>query len=222
MKKRLSQFQRIADFAVVQPDGRYYVFGRGLHDAVVVLGTHHVKCRDAKFLKLNSAVKSLNDQGRNELLSSVRRFSRLDAGDQLSTFSILSDDQRAIRDAIAETSASHVQFEFDGVTAKAYVFHVASLDGEVLWRSTFTARAVGIDLSNAGGLTSSFVMKSQTFMKLPNEPYSVSLYEDYAVFASSRDATLLYLRDQDIRRPYTNVFSDRLGTSITFLFHSMS
>lgn len=222
MKKRLAQFQRLSDYILIEPDGRYYMFGQGIHDAAVIVGTHHTKISCSRVIKIAPTGKPLNEQRKKELLGRVRNFESLDAGELHASFSILSDDQKSIREAIAEASASHIEFECREASVKAFLFDVASQDAEVLWRSSFISRADGIELHNAHGVPSSFVMKAQTFLKMPNEAYSVSLFHDYAVFSSSKDGTLIYLRDQDIRRPYANFFSDRLEKPITFLFHSRS
>lgn len=222
MKKRLGQFQRLSDYVLIQPDGRYYVFGQGVHDAAVIVGTHHTKNSRSQVLKISAAAKPLNEQRKKELLRYSSEFGSLDAGDLLGSFSVLSNDQKSLRDAIIETKTSHIEFECDGTSAKAFLFDVASQDAEVLWRSSFVSKGYGIELHNAHGVPASFVMKAQTFLRLPNEAYSVSLFQDYAVFSLSKDGTLVYLRDQDIRRPYTTFVSDRLGTPITFLFHSRS
>jgi hypothetical protein len=222
MKKRLAQFQRLSDYVLIEPDGRYYVFGQGVHDAAVIVGTHHTKSSRSQVLKISPTAKPSNEQRKKKLLWCAREFGSLDAGDLLGSFSILSNDQKSVRDAIKETKASHIEFECDRTSAKAFLFDVASQDAEVLWRSSFVSKGDGIELHNVHGVSASFVMKAQTFLRLPNEAYSVSVFQDYAVLSSSKDGTLVYLRDQDVRRPYTTFVSDRLLCPITFLFHPKS
>ena len=119
--------------------------------------------------------------------------------------------------------ASHIEFSCDDEGARAFLFDVASLNGSVLWRSTFVSGATAVDLHNARSTAAgSFSMKCSTFLKMPADAYSVSLYNDYAIFSSPRSDTNIYVRDQEIRRPFCNTFSDRLLSPITFLFHSKS
>lgn len=222
MKRRLAQFQRLSDCAVIEPGGVYHVFGQGIHDAVVVVGTHREKLKKSKVLRLDPKGGRLNEAKKKSLISKVERFEFLDAGELVASFSLLSQKQTELREAISAADPTHVEFIVANGIAKAFVFDVRAQDGDVLWKSAFAASSEGIELNNCLGKAVSFVMKADTFLRLPKEAYAISLYEDYAIFSASSDGTQIYIRDQDIRRPYTMFFSDRLQTTTFFLFHPKS
>jgi hypothetical protein len=222
MKKRLAQYQRLADYAVIGPGGVYHIFGHGIHDAVVIVGTHREKLKKVQVLLLDAKKVRPNEAKRKSLLSDVKRFEFLDAGELIASFSLLSQKQSELREAISATDSTHIEFNIENCVAKAFVFDVRAQDGNVLWKSSFTAISQGLELNNCFGKSSSFVMKSDTFLRLPKEAYAVSLYEDYAIFSASTDGTQIYIHDQNIRKPYTVFVSDRLETTTTFLFHPKS
>lgn len=222
MKKRLVQFQRLAKYAVIEPSGVYHIFGQGIHDAVIVVGTHREKLSKPKVLLLDAKAVRPNEAKRSNLISDVKRFSCLNAGELVASFSLLSQEYSELRDAISAVDGTHVEFNVENDVAKAFVFDVRARDGNVLWKSAYAISAVGVKLDNCVGKSASFVMKAETFLRLPKEAYSVSIYEDYAIFSASTDGVQVYIRDQDIRRPYTMFVSDRLQTTTFFLFHPKS
>jgi hypothetical protein len=222
MKQRLSQFHRIADYAAVEPTGTFLVFGEKEHDALVVVGRHREKIKHSKCIKLAANKPKITAQIEKTLKQNAIRFATFDAGSRLASLSVLPSQMKLLRSQSKEIGATHIEFDCDETSAKAFLFVVHSQKGTVLWNSSFVATAEGIELSNFHGKPSSFSMKADTFLKLPDNDYSINLYDDYAVFSSGQDSTTIYMRDQEIRKPYTTVFSDRLRRPITLLFEHMS
>ena len=225
MKRGPFQFQIIAKYAVLEPNGTFLVFGEDQHDALVIMGKHREKLKHSKVISLGQTKSKAPADKEKSLIQQAKLFHSFDAGDLLASFSILPSHLKSIRTTIKEHGSTHIEFNCDTASAKAFLFDIHSHNGNALWTSSFVATADGIELANFRGKPSSFSMKAASFLSLPterNETYSINLYEDYAIFFSGNDGTTIYIRDQELRKPYTTFFSDRLHRPITLLFQHKS
>lgn len=223
MNKRISQYQRIGNFVVYEPSGVFLIFGENNHDAVVVSGSHRENIVKSKSVCITKPAPKLSHHDKSKLISFKDRFWNLSLGNSVAGFSILSESQERIREAIKLSNATHIEFNCGVGNAQAFVFDICAFDGNVIWRKSFISGSNGIFLANHSGNNATFVMKADTFLSLPNETYSVSIFKnDYAIFSSTRDGTRIYIRDQNIRKPFTTFVSDRLEKQIIFSFHPKS
>jgi len=225
MTTPLKQFSSFSDYAVLEPNGIFLVFGEDQHDALVVMGKHREKLKHSKVISLGQTKSNAPADKEKSLIQQAKRFHSFDAADLLASFSILPSHLKSIRTTIKEHGSTHIEFNCDTASAKAFLFDIHSHNGNALWTSSFVATADGIELANFRGKPSSFSMKAASFLSLlmeDGETYSINLYEDYAIFFSGNDGTTIYIRDQELRKPYTTFFSDRLHRPITLLFQHKS
>lgn len=223
MNRTIQKFQRFSDYCVLDHNGIFFIFAEGNNDSIVISGPHREKISKNKIVRTSTDHSRISQQIKNQLIEATSKIWELSLGTSIASFSILSGTQKKIRDILISTNSTHIEFNCDENNAKAFPFDISAADGNVLWRKSFIEHTDGIQLSNFSGSASTFVMKAETFLALPNETFSFSIYQnDYAIITLTEDGSRIYVRDQNIRKPYTSFLSGLLAKKIVFSFHPKS
>ena len=119
-----------------------------------------------------------------------------------------------------DSQATHVAFESDGTTAKAYWFDLVSTIGYSSFRSSYLAGCRGIPLPDSSGGPFSVTVHFVAFAALPTESFVCSVYEaGFLRLLADKDGVRITIRDQEIRRPFTTFASEKVNSEVAFLFH---
>ena len=238
----VNKYSSLSNYAVLEPRGTLFIFGEDEYDAVVVISQHYEKIKNNQVRLIrpeptNKKTKTQREKNKLEalnasynlhkrqlpdkeklLMETMKRLKTFSAGQSLASFSITSEQITTIRAAIKQHRSSHLEFNCDGKSAKAFLFDIHSQNKNALWKSSFVATADGLELTDFDGGICSFSMRAAIFLTLTNdkdEHFSINLFENYALF-TPQDGASIFIRDQDIRKPYTVFFSDQLLSPICF------
>ena len=173
--RRLKQFSRIADTAILSDDGYFYVIGQGDCDSVIVEGLMTKAVSSNRTIEIRQLVKGEKKSVRSAvtefLHKEVNRISRLKQGNYLGSFSLSKDTRRQMLEIAKTSLATHVEIESDGSEGRAYCFDVASIIGNSSYRSSYLMGYSGVPLSETAGEPFNITLRVDALAAIPNESY---------------------------------------------------
>jgi hypothetical protein len=220
---RLKQFSKISNSAIIADDSYYYIFGQDKCDSLFVDGLMNKPVKKMRLVQLRAASKlSAVDDASVDRIEDVRckidRVNKISQGAIEGSFMLTKAFWIELIKLVKDNKSTHIQFETDGDTAAAHVFDIVATHGRSSWRESYVAGVVGVPLVSSSG-SCIFTSRADAFLSLPYEAATVSIYASGIMrLVYSKDGTRVTIRDQEIRKPFTQFISESNGTNVIFLF----
>ena len=238
-EKRIRKLSPLSDKALLGTDGYFYVFGEDITGCLYADGQMSKKVSKEQVLRIRRETPpSLDDddyydyteadlwkqnlntkQNIKELFEKAARTYEIKYDELLAEFPITDVKRRALANRIIDEDATHFQIDCDGKEIRAHCFDVRSTIGSSLLKQEELLGANGLYLK-AGKIPFKFSVDATAWSKLPKEGATAKIYSNGIMRLEYHDdAIRISIRDQEIRRPHTAFYSERMKKRVLFLFH---
>ena len=224
LDKKLKKLSSLSDKALLGSDGRFYVFGEGICECLYADGHISRKVKKEEVVRIKFDEFFLDNPvntkaNRIALIEKAANTYKIIDDDLLAEFSFNDVKRRSLAKKIEEEDATHFQIECDGKEIRAYCFDVRSTIGSSKLRQEELLGANGLYLK-VGKRPFKFCVDATAWSKLPKEGCSVKIYSNGIMrLQYHNDGIRVSIRDQEIRRPHTAFYSERMKIRVLFLFH---
>ena len=222
--KRLKKLSPLSDKALLGSDGKFYVFGEGITGCLYAEGHMSRKVPKEKVIKIIQDSYANNEpiNTRSNMLKlrdKAAKTYQIKYDELLAEFPISETKRKTLAKRIIDEDATHFQIECDGKEIRAHCFDVRSTIGSSLLKQEELLGANGLYLK-AGKIPFKFSVDATAWSKLPKEGATAKIYTNGIMRLEYHDdAIRISIRDQEIRRPHTAFYSERLKQRVLFLFH---
>lgn len=227
LERKLRKLSRISEFALLGTDGFFYVFGEpdSPTGCLYADGTLSRTPKQEQVVLTrnnpNGGVDWIVNTKHNISLLYERavRIHAMKIGEPLSTFALPLSKWEMINKRVSDEDPSHIQIECDGKEIRAYVFDVRSTIGSSNYKESWLSGANGLYLK-AEKTPFQISIDVVAWKKLPIADVTVRVFACGILRLDYIDEGFrVNIRDQEIRRPHTGFYSERLGKRVLFLFH---
>ena len=222
--KRLKKLSPLSDKALLGTDGKFYVFGEGISGCLYADGHMSRRVPKEKVVRIRNeelgSVEPVNTKANiKELFEKAAKTYQIKYEELLAEFPISETKRKTLAKRIIDEDATHFQIECDGKEIRAHCFDVRSTIGSSLLKQEELLGANGLYLK-AGKIPFKFSVDATAWSKLPKEGATAKIYSNGIMRLEYHDdAIRISIRDQEIRRPHTAFYSERMKKRILFLFH---
>jgi len=222
--KRLKKLSPLSDKALLGSDGKFYVFGEGITGCLYAEGHMSRKVPKEKVINIIQDSYANNEpiNTRSNMLKlrdKAAKTYQIKYDELLAEFPISETKRKTLAKRIIDEDATHFQIECDGKEIRAHCFDVRSTIGSSLLKQEELLGANGLYLK-AGKIPFKFSVDATAWSKLPKEGSTAKIYSNGIMRLEYHDdAIRISIRDQEIRRPHTAFYSERMRKRVLFLFH---
>jgi hypothetical protein len=225
LQKRLKLVSRISDFALLGTDGLFYVFGDPEYATGCMYADgylpHKVKKEQVVSTKKEPKdVKWIVNTSENidYLLDKATQIHKI-KNNLITSFNLSETKWKTLNERIYKDDVSHFQIECNGKDIRAYCFDVRSTIGSSNYKPTWVSGANGLYVK-VGKIPFKISIDVAAWKKLPIENVVVKLFDNGIMrLEYIDDGIRISIRDQEIRRPHTAFYSERMKKRVLFLFH---
>lgn len=226
LQKRLSKVSRISEFALLGTDGLFYVFGEPKYSTGCMYADgylpHKVKQEQVVLTKKNPKDSDewvVNTRENIDILMERAIAIHKIKNNLISSFTLSDAKWLLLNEKIMKEDATHFQIECDGKIIRSYCFDVRSTIGSSNYRSTWIKGANGLYIKLCNQ-PFKFSVDVSAWKNLPIGNVKVKVFDNGIMRLEYTDEPIrISIRDQEIRRPHTAFYSERMKKRVLFLFH---